>query len=483
MKNYLPFSPIKMLCASLLLVGQSVLPNVGGLVFAQAVTSGQDQIVKRYCTTQCDQTFETIGVDRAGNGTAIWTEPGQKFSFEFPGQQIPYRNIVFSRFSASSGQWGPAQKTQIEAGISPMFKFDAQGNAMALWIDVDQIQFQAPSKYSVMASRFSAAQGTWSTPVSLYAQSDRVGIQNFEVAANGNVVVDVSFSNLSFLSNYFYYDSVTSTWNDIGSRNYGLMGIDLSGYVTLAYANLTRNTLEFDTFQGQQFDVATKTWSAPQIISGHNTFDRNVAITKDQYGTATFIYDAATYSSSGQQLTQDLRSARYQTAKGTWMLKTIPRINSNIARNIKLATDRFGNVNAIYNQYVGGYAKTIFSKYSSTTGTWGTPRVLSSGNFITRDADIKADASGNLTAVWSQRTDTGTGSSDGKIFRTTVARYNAATGVWGTPQIVQDANRNSYLPRIDVDGRGQVFLLWNQDSGVVANSAPVKELVSDSIAP
>lgn len=449
---------------------------------AQTVTSGPDVTLQRACTNNCFQQSENIAVDGAGNAIAIWVETTGDIT----------RPIVYSRYDAATNRWSASKVLSVESfGSSPKVGMDAQGNAIAVWsawIDegLDGLRF----------ATFSADTKTWTPPRNVSTpQDDRRGPVTLEVAANGDAFITLSGRNS--YGAVVRYDSATSTWSALEEV--------ASGRAQIA-ADLSGNALVAD--QAVTYMEPSRSVSARRFISATNTYTDYVyldsglpvrdprtneelqdysfnllAASKDVNGSEMVLWERTLYDYAAGRTIREVRSARYVPRIGSWVKKTIPKISNGQTLQAKMVADGSGNVTAVWVQYVSGYAKTVSARYSSATGKWSTPTVISRGSFHTRDASVDIDRNGNAIATWSQRTDTGIGSSTGKIFKTTAARYRVSTNTWGTPSTIQDADRNGYRPFMGVDNTGRAVVIWNQDSWGVVDGQTVKVLRADRVIP
>lgn len=444
---------------------------------AQALTSGADMPVARLCTNLCPQFDQKIAVDDAGNAIAIWTEKNSTVS-----------RVVTARLPAGATRWSTPQSLQNAEGTHTDIGVDANGNAVAVW-SVRRSENESVLRFS----RYIASQRTWTRPADVMVHSPYDVRSNLAVARNGRAVIATGgggFRNGMLAA----FDVATSTWqrmqlDDADSIKTIKAAVDGSGNAFIAF--VYQGYREFIGINVVRYDAATKRINYGAALDGHFP-DYNasgasngvgefvgMALSMDRYGGGMALWQFKLTTMDGKVI-RTVRSSRYRTATKAWGAKSVPKIsNDKIIGETALSTDLNTHVNAVWTQYIGAYAKTVSARYSAWTGLWTTPRVIQSGSYNTREPRIVTDTKGNAFATWSQRTDSGTGTLASAIHRTTAARYNASTGTWGAPRIVQDANRNAYKNELGIDGTGRAVVLWPQNS----TTTGVKQLMTDRLVP
>jgi hypothetical protein len=132
-----------------------------------------------------------IAVDATGTMLAVWFEASDA------AQAIGFVDVgvVANRFVAATGIWsGPAavQPHGAPAGQLPNVAVDAAGNAIAVWL---QSSVANATHYELWSAPFTAAGGTWGTPLKLmtdaaaYAQIGTDQTPKIAVNADGDAVV------------------------------------------------------------------------------------------------------------------------------------------------------------------------------------------------------------------------------------------------------------------------------------------------------
>lgn len=444
---------------------------------AQSLAAGVDMPVARLCTNQCLQFDQRIAVDDAGNAIAIWTEKDgtrsrivtarlsagatrwgmpQRLHYEEgtntdigvdgKGNAIAVWSIKrtetqsalrFSRYIALQGTWTRPADAIIH---SP---YDVRSNLAVARNGNAVIATGGGDFRNGTLAVFDAATGTWQRMQ--LDDADYIKALRAAIDGSGNAFIAFVYQGYrEFIGlNAVRYDAATKRIN-----------------------------------YGAALDGHFPDYNQSGAANGVGEFV-GMALSMDRYGGGMALWQFKLTSPDGK-ITRTIRSSRYRTATKVWSAKPVPKIsNDKIIGEAALSPDLNTHVNAVWTQYIGAYARTVSARFSAWTGLWSTPRVIQSGNYNTREPRIVTDTNGNAFATWSQRSDSGTGTLASAIHRTTAARYSASTGTWGSPRIVQDVNRNAYKNELGIDGKGRAIVLWPQNSSITG----VKELRTDRLIP
>lgn len=444
---------------------------------AQAIGSSTDKLIPRVCTDRCIQYGEKVAVDAAGNAMAIWSEPIGGTDND---------NILVSRYIAGTNTWStPRVLDRQQSAGSPQIGLDGAGHAVAVWNYI----FEGTSYFRY--ARFNAKTGAWSAPRTFMNDMYWQSPAQLEVSRSGNAFLHTVGRN--DFGKSFRFDVLSNSWTTLESStgNNSEIAADNAGNALMA----TGITYVINEIIATRYDKATKTVSRDtKLDEGSMSWNevsgfkeravKLIGASKSSGGGEMVLWERTDTVETPRSTTRTLRSAIFNRSTGAWQHLTIPKISNSETLYGNLEADRFGNVTAIWVQYVSGYAKTVVARYTASTGRWSWPKVISPGSFHTRDANLDVDANGNVIATWSQRTDTGTGSSVGKTFRTIAVRYAIGSNSWGQARTIQDANRNSYLPHMGVSDSGRAIILWQQDTGAFnSNGTPIKEMRADRLSP
>ena len=102
------------------------------------------------------------------------------------------------------------------------------------------------------------------------------------------------------------------------------------------------------------------------------------------------------------------------------------------------------------------------SSSSSVARGWRTAELIETDD--AGDASypqVAVDSSGNAVAVWQQH--------DGTCFNIWSNRYTAATGRWGTAELIETDAWDAYDPQVAVDSSGNAVAVWFQHDGTRNN--------------
>lgn len=478
--SFIPTKSIKKMIrtsflTTILVAGALAAGVLSSPVHAQAFTAGVDKPIPRYCTNACVQSNEQMVVDvTSGDATAMWNEPWQDPHNAYGAD---HHALIGAHFNASTNTWSAPTALRITYRVVPTGKLmgDTLGNAMMVLpiAQTDPNYASGAIWYDLVAVKWVNGNGWYQDTIrteSSFAPDSPVVAS---MGRSGHVFVSYSVRNYTTQSSQArlaYYSLNARSWTTAnaaaGSHFDHIVADPHGGAVAISHRNGQVITKRFDT--------ATRSWasSATLEVAGYMRVAQFNAAS-DHPGNVMVIYERV--DNAG---VRTIKTARYQRDIQRWTVKTLPKISSSqLYGPPSIATDRYNNFYTTFIQYSGGYMKTIAARYSGSGGTWATPVVISRGTYHARDASVTTDYAGNAIVVWSQRTDTGTGSSTGKIFRTTAVRYTNA--VWGTPMIIQDSTRNSYRPYLGADRYGRTVVMWTQDSSITG----VKEIRADRLIP
>jgi hypothetical protein len=137
--------------------------------------------------------------------------------------------------------------------------------------------------------------------------------------------------------------------------------------------------------------------------------------------------------------------------------------NAGYAKFPQVAVDDSGNAIAVWSQFDGTRLNILANRYYAATGLWGTAELIETDEGPAGKPWVAVDGSGNAIAVWRQ--------SDGTLYNVWANRYDAATGLWGTAELIEtdDAGDAGYEPRVAVDDSGNAIAVWSQADGGTYN--------------
>lgn len=205
-----------------------------------------------------------------------------------------------------------------------------------------------------------------------------------------------------------------------------------------------------------RFDATHKTWGVQELIETDNTGHAvRPAVALDNAGTALAAW---TQSDGNNDL---LWVNRYQPGMGWGRAEPIKTFNTLSAYAPQLAFDTGGNALLVWHQSDGTRLAIWSSRYTPGSGWAPAVRVESNDAFNAVDPQIAFDAGGNAMVVWQQ--------DDSTLANIWANRYSATTG-WGTPTLVETNHAGSaHAPQVGLDVLGNAYAVWSQSDGARTN--------------
>jgi len=167
---------------------------------------------------------------------------------------------------------------------------------------------------------------------------------------------------------------------------------------------------------------------------------------------------AVWYQPGGAQYS--IYANHYQPGLG-WGTAGLIENNTGEAYNPQIAFDANGNAIAVWRQFDGTRYNIWANRYDAATGSWGTAELIETDTGWAVAPQIAIDANGNAIAVWVQ--------SDGTRDSIWANRYVPGAG-WGTAELVETDNAgHAYYPQVAIDANGNAIAVWDQDDGTRYN--------------
>jgi len=331
-----------------------------------------------------------IAFDANGNAMAVW--------YQLDGT---HNSIWANRYTPGSGWGAPELIENNNAGHAyrPQIAFDANGNALAVWDQHDG------SRYSIWANRYTAGSG-WGTAEPIESGTDNAHRSQIALDANGNALA-------------VWYQS-DGTRNNIWANRY----TPGSGW---GYAE----RIETD--------------------DAGDAEDPQIAIDAD--GNAMAVWS----QSDGTR--NNIRANRYTPGSG-WGTAERIETGGDDAYSPQIALDANGNALAVWRQYDGTRYNIWANRYTAGSG-WGTAELIETVSGDAYFPKVAIDANGNALAVWYQ--------SDGTRNNIWANRYTPGSG-WGHAERIEtDDAGNAEDPQIAIDADGNALAVWSQSDGTRYN--------------
>jgi hypothetical protein len=204
-------------------------------------------------------------------------------------------------------------------------------------------------------------------------------------------------------------------------------------------------------------------WGTPALVETDNAGDATlpqVALDADGNAIAVWIQNDGPYAQVGTRA--NVWANRFNAARGTWGTAQLMENNAGFVLSARIAVHASGNAIAIWDQYddTSTTVNLWASRFSASSGSWGTPQAIAPQTFASQ---IAVDGSGNAIAVWIQST--GAGLNIG------ASRFNAGSGTWGMAQGIVAENTNGMdSPQIAFGANGDAFAVWSQFDGTRLNA-------------
>jgi hypothetical protein len=344
-----------------------------------------------------------IAVDGKGNVTALWWRINGAV-----------RVLESARYTATARSWTePVQITGGPPGQKPDIAVNSQGDAVVAWLTV-----YGEDEGYVYATRYTAATGAWSSPVTLST-------------------------------------SVPGPWSDDPS-----VAIDREGNAFVVWAEGPATSAPPTVIKAARYSAAASGWEPARDLTPPNgtavrVIGQEIAI--DATGNAIVVWSLI------EHLTGLIQVARYSAIAGTWTgASTVS--TSQIGADPQIAVDGDGNVFIVWvNEYDLDdrfeYRVQAVHYFASTQTLVG-PRTLAIGEtFARKTLQVAISESGNAITVWTEHS--------GRI---QAVPYTRAVDNWGDVITLGTDAPFGFVgvsAQVAMDSIGNAMVVW-QSQGIVA---------------
>ncbi|MDB6105106.1 MAG: hypothetical protein JWO52_5105 [Gammaproteobacteria bacterium] len=287
-----------------------------------------------------------IKFDANGNSIALWERSDGVHS-----------RVWSNRYTVGAG-WNtaaiPIDDNGGEAG-SAQIAFDANGDAIAVWDQLDNAGFH------IWASRYTAAAGSWSTAQMI--QSDDV-VQAFgpqigiDRAGNALVVWNQSHGAMQTEIWANRYAAANGGWGTAGriSDTAGGAGTphiatDANGDALVVWPQFDNSTSS--SVRWNRYTASTGWGTAAQIEPGNGTYVWDPQIACDPSGNALLVWDRA------DSVHSEIRSSRY-TVSGGWAASVNAGSTGDVLYPV-IVIDLAGNALALWQQSDGSHVSFLWA--------------------------------------------------------------------------------------------------------------------------
>ncbi len=354
-------------------------------------------------------------------------------------------------FTVGDGTWAAGAKIETDdatAASYPLIAFDPNGNAIAAWIQGND----------VYANYYNATSGTWGTAQAIESLS--LGAANpIQVALDNNGDGIVVWShNISgapnkqtmYANRYtkgIGWGTETPLENNTGNAFYPQIAIDGFGNAMVVWLQPSNAV---DSIWANYYDIDTGTWGTATVIETADgvAYAPKIAIDDGGDAIAVWVQNNSTY---------DAVYAAYYTASGpTWGSAAEIGSDATASTEPDIAVDGDGNAIAVWSQVPtgGSAAKIWYNKYSGMN--WGTAAQVESESFNSYSPLVDFDGNGNAMSVWKN---------NGNIVSSV---YKPATG-WSAVQSAESQSGSGSFQQFEFDAGGNAIVAWGQNSNSVAS--------------
>lgn len=362
-----------------------------------------------------EMTTPSVALTSAGVGFVAWTE--RAFG-------TACARTWVTRYAA--GVWAAPLQIGIEQAISPMVAANANGDAMLVWIE-NAFSTEncggtvlTPGLY---ASRYSAASNAWTAPVRIVAN-----------ASSPSVVIDAA------------------------------------GRATVVWVQHPAIPTGLPTISWSRFDGSS--WSAPAALSDGTRGVDEPVLARDGNGNIFVLWQQQTNLFNGGlpgggPILPNIWFARFAAAGDTWsapmLIGSSNLTGSDSAGHARIAVNASGNAMAVWRETRSTVGSIVSARFSS--GAWTSPVLIEANTQQADRPEVAIDANGNAQAVWMQKID-GTQANDSGY----AARFDAAAGTWGAPQLFEQSTEGVFAPLVGMDDTGRALIAWEQTN---AGTGPI----------
>ncbi len=392
------------------------------------------------------QALPRVAVDGAGNALATWVLSNGTD-----------RTTQAVRLTGLTGQWTAASPLTPQPGASTLFEdsdvaVNAFGNGVAAWTRVNP--GPGATNEVVQAALYSAASGTWTAPVDLFAPTTsniappKVGIDD-----GGNAIVTwVQRLNGATVVRVSRYDTLAAQWsstpvllstgpgNAVGTSE---LSVDGTGNAVVVWTWLNGPPA---ILQAARYVRNTGVWSAPVSITGPVPGQPKLSLSR--LGGSAFVVWRSN-DASGRVV-----AARLDTSSGVWNAAVDLSASNLNAASPDVATDDAGNAVAVWTIDAGGGARRLQSaRYDAGLAAWG----VATDRTVTGEPSqpaVAMDDLGNAVAIWRL--------SEANVSdRIQASVFDAVQAAWGSIREVSGPNNPSSAPQVRLDGAGGAVAVWN----------------------
>jgi hypothetical protein len=381
-----------------------------------------------------------VSIAPAQNASLVWSA--------FNGSNY----VVQTSTSKIGGQWSQPFKLSY-IGQNAFFAkvaTDYNNNTIALWSRSNGTNFVIQADYKLTHQ-------DWQAPVSISGSSPQT-----EDATRPQIVIDLNGNATAIWQKYNGTTHVIQAaskpagenWSkptnltEPNAHNYGSfdpqLDVDGAGNVTAIWTNafyMTQTSIQ--PFNG--------VWSPPLSIStpGQKVSSPHIAVNSNGNAAAIWV---------GNDGNNAIIQSAHRLSNGEWSLPSTLSLSGQDADAPQITIDPQGNIAAIW-QRSDGTNTIVQASIQLAGGNWLTPVDLSDAFQDASEAQIKADPSSNILAVWKK--------SDGTNFIIQVSTSSFNSSYWTSPISLSDTGQDAVSPQIAVNNAGDSVVVWQRGNGAI----------------
>jgi hypothetical protein len=437
------FNPKHLLCLPLLALALTACP--GGLPTPTSLATQIDA-----GTTRAD--WASFDTDALGNAVVVWQQSDGNAN-----------RVYANRSLASNHAWQGA--TIIDAGASntafnftlPKVGLDAQGNGMAVWAQI------LNGFARIYANRFTAASGTWGTPVIVDAGATGAAEPSLTVDAQGFATVVWKQLNPQGINRIYanQWNPNTKQWGDVDqldsqqltapSKN-PIVRTDTLGNVVAVWSQ-EQNDGFLRLFTSRRERSKSGVWLPPIAIDtpllGKDQIISHLAF--DVLGNMLVVWNQYDQNFREEQIFANYFDLQTATWKGAERLNT----GQVFAGRVQVAFDTLGNAVAVWD----GQGKLNANRFDTTSKTWGEVKNIRSPASTSFTApSVAFDAANKARVIWFEST------ASNNVYNLFSAVMASDTSLLGTPTLIQQGKSfNWEAPGLKRLPSGDFFTAFNQE--------------------
>lgn len=386
-----------------------------------------------------------FAVNAAGNAFAVWRQP-----------ESTHDAIYAARYVAGNG-WQHAERIDdLEHDAeAPTVAVDANGNAIAIWLQ--RVEDPDPSNdyIGIYASRYAAGSG-WQSPILLSNFPGIALMPQLAMNTDGSAVVvwhQALFNNSKIYAAYYLggsgWQEAIAIGTDYPAGYPADIAIDSDGNAIAVFLDDINREI-----YANHYDVGSG-WQGPEPVSTSNSFGPRVEM--DGFGNALVAW--AQQGSYGIASTK-VYARRHVAGIGWSSITALDTANLGHSMNIDMAVNSDGDAIVLWDRFdltdsAFNYALEV-NRYIAGDG-WQGKELLSAPAYGSLAADVTLDTNGNIMAAWRRH--------NGSLF----ARRLPAGGAWEDAVILAGPTEDNFYVQLGNDGLGNVFALWRQRIGPTNN--------------